>query len=211
MNIRDLVFSANFEALNNILRTKPELANAEFSLPDNPSIAHPLHRICDGVFFHYYSEDTGLELAKVFMNHGADVNVHYVEGKDSPLTTACSLGCDQLALFYIQQGARIDHKGCHGGTALHWASWCGRDIIVQNLVNRNTDINQKCIDFKSTPLFWAIHGYKSGKDNCHNQVNCARILLDHGADAFIPNFEGRLPVQLAEEHDKEILELFRKR
>jgi hypothetical protein len=209
MNIRDLVFSANLQALNTILTAHPELADEELSLPDNPATAHPLHRICDGVFCGYYPEKTGLELAKIFVNYGANIDIDRPEGKDSPLTAACSLRCDQLALFYIQQGARIGHRGCYGGTALHWASWCGRDVVVEKLVKLNPDINQRCIDFKATPLSWSIHGYKfGGKDNHYHQVNCARILLKHGADPSIPNFEGYLPLQLLEDHDKEFLGLF---
>lgn len=209
MNIHDVVFSANLEGLTNILSADPELANLELSLRDNPAKEHPLHRICDGVFSGHYSEETGLELAKIFLNYGANVNVDRMDGKDSPLTAACSLRCDQLALFYVQQGARIDHKGCHGGTALHWASWCGRDVLVENLVKLNPDINQRCIDFKSTPLFWAIHGHRfGGKDNRYHQLNCARILLEHGADPSIPNFEGYRPQQLIEDHDKEFIDLF---
>lgn len=119
MNIRDLVFSANLQELSHVLNAHPELANREISLPDNPAAEHPLHRICDGVFLGYYSEAFGLELAKLFLNYGAQVNVDRIDGNDSPLTAACSLRCDQLALFYIQQGARIHHKGCYGGTALH--------------------------------------------------------------------------------------------
>lgn len=212
MNIRDIVFSGNLEALNNLLSVHPELANADFSLPDNPANEHPLHRICDGVFCGYYSEETGLELAKVFITHGTDVNVHRAEGKDSPLTAACSLHCDQLALLYIRHGALVSHRGCHGGTALHWASWCGRNLLVEELVHLAPDINQRCIDFKSTPLFWAIHGYKfGGKDNRHHQINCARILLDHSADPSIPNFEGYLPKQLLDGDDKELMGLFEDR
>jgi hypothetical protein len=208
MNIQDLVFSANRQALSKTLTTHPELANTEISLPNNPSTAHPLHRICDGVSERYYAEEIALELAKIFLSHGADLNVNRPDGKDSPLTAACSMQCDQLALFYIQQGARVDHRGCHGGTALHWAAWCGRDVVVEKLVKLVPNINQLCIDFKSTPLFWAIHGYRFGKDSRHHQINCARILLAHGADPSIPNFEGYLPVQLVEDGNKEWLALF---
>ena len=212
MNISDLLYSANLQALENTLKVHPELANKEISLSDNPATAHPLHRICDGVFSGRYSAETALELAKIFLDHGATVNIGLTSEKDSPLIAACSLQCDQLALLYIQHGADIHHRGTHGGTALHWASWCGRDVIVERLVELTSDINQLCTDFKSTPLFWAIHGYKfGGKDNLHHQVACARILLEHGADRSIPNFEGHLPEQLVGDHDKELLDLLRKR
>jgi hypothetical protein len=210
MDIRDHLFSADLSAINNVLHKQPELTNEGVSLPDNPALAHPLHRICDGVFGGYYSEERGIQLAKIFLKHGAQLDADPIDGKDSPLTAACSLRCDKLALFYIQQGASIAHRGCHGGTALHWASWCGRDAIVEKLVDFGPDVNQRCIDFKSTPLFWAIHGYKfGGKDNRHRQANCARLLLDHGADPTIPNFEGYLPAQLVEDHDQEFVDLFR--
>jgi uncharacterized protein len=209
VNIQDLIFSGNVKGLEDVLDVDPALASKEIALPDNPATAHPLHRICDAIFSGYYSEEIGIALAKVLLHHGADLNVKRLPGEDSPLTAACSLRCDQLALLYLEHGANIDHQGCHGGTALHWAAWCGRDLLVKKLVELSPDINQKCIDFKSTPLFWAIHGYRfGGKDNLHHQVACARILLEHGADPAIPNFEGYLPVQVVEEKDVELLKLF---
>ena len=208
--ISDLLIYGDVDGLDKALRLTPVLALERIPLPGNPATAHPLHRICDGVFSRRYSEDTGLRMAKLLISHGSDVNGG-LAGEDSPLTAACSLRCDRIANYYIDQGARIDHKGCHGGTALHWASWCGRDAVVKKLLALNPEINALCIDYRSTPLFWAIHGYKfGGKDNIHHQVACARLLVEHGADTSIPNFEGYLPVQLAGEQDKEILELFKK-
>jgi uncharacterized protein len=210
MNIRDLVFSADLTGIESALRENPALAKVEISLKDNPATAHPLHRICDGVFNNYYPDEVGLQIARLFIKYGSDVNSNDSPGKDSPLTAACSLQADKLALFYIDQGADIHHQGCHGGTALHWSAWCGRDIVLKKLLEMNPKINQLCIDFKSTPLFWALHGYKfGGKENLHNQINCARLLLAHGADPSIPNFEGYRPTQLIESQDQELNELFR--
>jgi uncharacterized protein len=206
MNTHDFLFSQNIKTLDETLTKDPSLATIEISLPDNPATAHPLHRICDVVFSGLYSEETGLEMAKIFLKHGADVNPPVADGKDSPLTAACSLGCDSIALLYIDHGARIDHRGCHGGTALHWSAWCGRDALVARLVDMHPDINQLCTDFKSTPLFWAIHGYRFSKDRFH-QVECAKILLSHGADPSIPNFEGYLPVQILGEENSELKKL----
>jgi uncharacterized protein len=72
------------------------------------------------------------------------------------------------------------------------------------------EINLRCIDYNSTPLFWAVHGYKfGGKENLHKQVECARILLANGADPSIPNFEGYQPVQLLDDTDREMVSLFK--
>jgi uncharacterized protein len=211
MGIRSLVFSANLKALEEVLQEDPRLASIEIPLPDNPATAHPFHRICDGVFGGYYPESTGLELAKVFLKSGASLNPHSTPGKDSPLTTACGLRCDKLALFYIDQGADINHQGFHGGTALHWSAWCGRDVILRRLLEFKPEINRLCFEFKSTPLLWAVHGFKfGGKDNQHHQLDCAKILLEHGADPTIPNLEGYLPQQLLDENDLEFAKVFAK-
>jgi hypothetical protein len=207
--IEQHLFAGNAQELESILKNNPEQSSIPIALPGNPSAkAHPLHRICDAVFLGNYSEEIGLALAKMFLKHGANVNPDLPVQKDSPLTAAASLGCDHLALFYIQEGANVNHQGCHGGTALHWASWCGRDVLVEKLAHLNSDINQRCIDFKSTPLFWAVHGLKfGGKENQRNQIKCAKILIQHGADRSIPNFEGYLPVQLLSEDDTELRNL----
>jgi ankyrin repeat protein len=203
MHIRELLFSGDLQGIDRALRENPSAANEFVALPDNPATSHPLHRICDAVFCGNYREEMGVKMAQIFFRHGADVNPGVKEGQDSPLTAACSLNCDLLALLYIDHGAKIDHRGCHGGTALHWAAWCGRDVIVKRIVEMNPDINQRCTDFKSTPLFWAIHGYRSSNHR-HNQVECARILLAHGADRTIPNLEGLQAVELLEESDREL-------
>lgn len=206
--IQDAIFSGDIQKLNATLALNPALAKEEIPLPDNPAKASPLHRICDGVFSGSYSEDVALLMAQGLLEHGANVNPSLQPGQDSPMTAACSLHCDQLALYYLDNGANIHHRGCHGGTPLHWASWCGRDLVVARLIEAGAAINLLCTDFKSTPLFWAIHGYKfGGNNNQHHQARCVSILLDNGADAAIPNFEGYLPVQLLDEKDVEMRSL----
>jgi uncharacterized protein len=146
----------------------------------------------------------------VFLSFGADVNGgKLIENKDSPLVAAASLRADDVGALYLDHGAIVNHPGCHGGTALHWAAWCGRDQLLKKLLAHNADINRLCVDFKSTPFFWAIHGFKfGGLGNRHHQFECARLLLDAGADITIPNFEGYLPVQLLQEEDREFKSLF---
>lgn len=210
--IKSLVDNKNYNELRALLHGNHYLANEGIPYDDkNPTKAHPLHRICDGVFAKKYTDDDAVEMAKIFLEFGADVNGgELVEKKDSPLIAASSLNADKVGILYIDHGANIHHPGCHGGTALHWAAWCGRDVLVEKLIEKSAEINKLCIDFRSTPLFWAIHGYRFGEgQNRHHQVECARMLLDAGADRSIPNFEGYKPIQLLEDTDKELKALLR--
>jgi uncharacterized protein len=210
--LKSLISNNDRVGLRGMLLKHPQLVNEGIPFDDaNPAKAHPLHRICDGVFANTFTDDEAVEVAKIFLEFGADVNGgELIEKKDTPLIAAASLGADKVGLLYIECGANIHHAGCHGGTALHWAAWCGRDILVKRLLEAGAAINKLCIDFKSTPLFWAIHGYKFGKgQNRHQQVECARMLLDAGCDRSIPNFEGYKPYQLLDEGDTELRDLLR--
>jgi ankyrin repeat protein len=201
INNRDL------DGLRELLANNRHLLNEGIPYDDsNPTKAHPLHRICDGVSEKRYSDEEAAEVAKIFLSLGADVNGgEQIEKKDTPLIAAASLQADKVGLLYINHGANIFHAGCHGGTALHWAAWCGRDVLVDRLINERAEINKLCIEFRSTPLFWAIHGLKfGGVQNQHNQVACAKLLIQAGADRSIPNFEGYKPYQLLGENDTEL-------
>src|SRR3546814_21154909 len=88
-------------------------------------------------------------MAEICLENGAHINGNgLIEKQDTPLIAAASLHADRVAFFYIEQGADINHAGCHGCTALHWAAWCGRDKVVSRLVQEGADIHKKCIDFK---------------------------------------------------------------
>lgn len=205
--IRDLINKKDYKGLDDSLSKNPGLVNE--GLPydrNNLTKAHPLHRICDGVFSGFYTDAEGVEMAGIFLNYGADINGgEMIEKKDTPLLAAASLHADKLAIFYIEQGADIHHAGCHGGTALHWATWCGRPTVVEKLLQQGAEINKLCIDFKSTPLFWAVHGLKQGdKKALQHYLECVRLLVQAGADRSIPNAGGKTVFDLMEEGDEEL-------
>ena len=207
MEIPQLLRNKEIAILERLLYNNPALANQELPCLDgNPVKAHPLHRLCDGVIAGTYTDEDAVEMAKVFLKFGARVDGNQLlPNHDSPLVAAASLHAEKTGVVYIEHGATIDHAGCHGGTALHWAAWTGRDKLVEKLIEAKAAINKLCVDFKSTPLIWALHGYRfGGKDNRHHQTACVRLLLDAGADTSIPNFEGYLPVQFVEEGEIEL-------
>lgn len=210
MQLAEIIFTGDIDRLRDALRISPTLANEFIPLPDNEAKAHPLHRLCDAVFTGMFDESRAVKMANLFLDHGSSLNTS-ATGEDSPLTAACSLRCDKLASLYISRGANILHAGCHGGTALHWASWCGRNGIVELLIKSAAPINTLCFDFKSTPLFWSVHGLKfGGKENKFNQEICAELLINAGADPAIPNFEGYKPIDLLDKNDKALYELLSK-
>jgi uncharacterized protein len=194
----EFIKTVNYDGLRKALSENPSLANQGIPLGDNPTLAHPLHRLCDGVYHGVYSDEQAVEMARIFLAHGAHVDGDpFRDQKDTPIVAASSLHADAVALLYIERGANIHHSGCHGGTALHWAAWCGRDKVVKRLLEVNAEINRRCVDFKSTPLFWGVHGYVScGRKNSRNYLECIRLLVQAGADKSIPNAEGHLPLEL---------------
>jgi ankyrin repeat protein len=208
--MKELIDKQDYDAITRALSANPELANAGIPYDDsNPTLAHPLHRICDGVHDGKYSDEEAVQMARIFLAHGANVNGNeLVLKKDSPLVAAASLFADKVAMLYIENGADINHPGCHGGTALHWAAWCGRPQLVQKLVDTGAEINKLCIDFKSTPLYWALHGLQStGKRDEGQYADCVRILLYAGADKNIPNLNGTNALEIVHKDEIELKRL----
>ena len=209
-SMRTLIATRDYNGIKKALEQDPSLANEGIPFDEkNTAKAHPLHRICDGVFNNIFSDEEAIEMAKIFLSFGANINGNeFAEKKDTPLIAAASLHAEKTGIFYVDQGADIHHAGCHGGTALHWAAWVGKDKLVKRLLQENPEINKRCIDFKSTPLFWAIHGYKhGGGKNTESYTSCVRLLLEAGADNTIPNIDGKQPIEILDEDDVELKEL----
>ncbi len=208
--MKELIDNTDFDGIEAALAAHPELANV--GLPydqENTTLAHPLHRICDGVFNRKYKDADAVKMALIFLQHGAKVDGNeLIVNQDSPLVAAASLHADEAAILYIDRGAAVNHPGCHGGTALHWAAWCGRPKLVKKLIENGAEINKLCHDFSSTPLFWAIHGLKSdGQNDVAKYITCVQLLLEAGADKNLPNAEGTSITEMLEDNDFELKEL----
>ena len=205
IDIRNLVIKKDLPGLEKALSEEPSLANKGWPADEhNPVLAHPLHRLCDIVFNELITDVYAIEVATIFLNHGADVNGNVTEEKkDTPLIAAASLNAERLGIFYIDRGANIFHTGCHGGTAFHWAAWCGKDVLAKRLIKEGSEINKRCIDFKSTPLFWTIHGFVNcGKENREHYTIIVKALLEAGANKTVPNIDGHMPAELLEPGDE---------
>jgi len=205
--LRALIMAKDHEGIRAALKNNPALANEGIScFDDNPCKAHPLHRVCDGVMNGLYTDEEALEMAKILLAFGADINGgKMVEKHDTPLVAAASLHAERTGMYYIDRGADIFHAGGHGGTALHWAAWTGRNKLVKKLIDAGAEIEKRCIDFQGTPLLWAVHGYKESRRL--NQVECVRLLVEAGADTSVKNIDGVPILSFLGPEDKEMISL----
>jgi ankyrin repeat protein len=196
------ILEKDYAGLRNAVEKNPLLVNEGLPFDEkNSKKEHPLHRICDYVFSGQLKDDEAVQIGEILLEFGADVNGYeMILKKDTPLIAASSLHADGVAILYVDHHADIHHPGTHGGTALHWAAWCGRDRIVKRLIEEGADINKRCIDFLSTPLFWAVKSFRD-KNDIYHQQECIRLLLDAGADKNIPNRNGDSIYDLMDEKD----------
>lgn len=207
--IKSAIENGDIAELKSLLKEQPAQANRGISFGSfNKHKLHPLNFICDRVFENKIDENTALQMVEVFLNEGAAINGNNLT-KDTPLIAASSLYCKEIAVFLIDQGADIHHKGTHGGTALHWASWTGSDKIVQRLLKEKVDLEDADNEFKCTPLLWAIHGMKTNHERNHrNQVGVVEHLLQAGADPNAKFQSGKKATEvLHAEKDEKVIAL----
>lgn len=185
--LKSLIESKDLDGLRKLLVANPGLSNEGIAIPFDAKCqtkAHPLHRICDAVFTHNISDDEAIEIAKIFLASGADINGDQLKGKDTPLLAAASLHAEKLGIFYIERGADIHFAGrSDGATALHWAAYCGLDKLAKKLIDQNAKIDERDTRYDCTPLAWAIEPLLSpDKSNGRGQVACIKLLLKAEAD-----------------------------
>ena len=211
MSLKNQINKSEIEAIKAAIEKNPKLVNKQIKWgPLLKNKSHPLHYLCDRVFNDSLDSKVAGNIAQLLLENGADVNgFGFEELKDTPLVAAASLHADEVALVLIEAGADIHHGGCFGGTALHWAAWCGRDRVVKRLLEEDLDLNKRCVTHKSTAFFWAAHGRANGgKKNAHHQIECAKMIKDAGADTSIPNINNITVRKLLKDDEAFMSEVF---
>ena len=110
--VKKLIESKDFDGLKLILTNNPDLANERITIPFDmvsEAMAHPLHRICDGVHVGKITDDEAVQLAKLFLANGANIDGDKIIGEGTPLLAAASLRAESLGIFYIENGADIHY------------------------------------------------------------------------------------------------------
>jgi hypothetical protein len=206
-----LIVNNDLSGLKTALASNPALANEGVALSINGKInhakGHPLHRICDAVFANIITDSQAIEIARILLEYGANIDGFMAQNdQNTPLIAAASLHAEQLGIFYIEKGANIFYAPPgDGGTALHWAAYCGRDQLVKKLIGKGALVNQLDTSYQSTACGWAIHILESGENNnLHNQTACIKLLLQAGTDKSLL-YPGSLQyLKQVSEHDSEL-------
>ncbi|PHN01767.1 ankyrin repeat domain-containing protein [Flavilitoribacter nigricans] len=193
--IGPILLRGDIPALNARLQADPTLADQAVAQGDHPTHrVHPIHLVCDGVFEKKISEKTALEMVRLLAEAGSDLNDQNSGSTtaDTPLITAASLYCDDIALYLIDRGVDVSFRGTHRGTALHWAAWTGSAKVVKRLLAEEVAIDDQGDEFRSTPLLWAINGWlHANPANRREQPAVMELLLKAGANPNVIDGSGR--------------------
>lgn len=123
-------------------------------------------------YLHTIAFSGDCEVAKLLIDHGADLNVRDKGCYGTVLQMAINMGPnDEMAKLIVEKGAKIDQKFTYGNTELHLATLKGYTNLVQLLLEHGANPNA-ANDYNHTALYYASkHGYRS----------IANILLAAGA------------------------------
>jgi len=96
--------------------------------------------------------DGHVQVAKLLLDHGADVNMP-PDSYESPLTLSACGGHFELASLLIERGANLEEVNDEGYTPLMEASREGHDDIVNLLISKGT-----CLDCSNKNKIKSILG-----------------------------------------------------
>lgn len=133
------------------------------------------------------------ELAKLYINHGANVNTLYSDTRDTPLFKAIAKG--DLALYHLllEMGADPQHRLENQMSTLIMAAGRLQHQMVEDLLARGLDINAQTNDGRNALLA----AYRCSEDaqgrpvSDEQRIACLKLLLKLGADPDKPAKDGK--------------------
>ncbi len=152
------------------------------------------------------AETGNAEVIRLLLDAGADAQSPSAEGQTALMSVART-GNVEAAKRLVRAGADVNAAETFGGqTALMWAAARRHPAMVAFLAAKGADVNARAIvrnferhitveqRYKNThtggltPLLYAV------RENC---LDCAKALLEHGADLHLPDPDGIAPLTLA--------------
>ena len=199
VEFRQLIERGNVDGVRGGLEADLELANRTirwFLNQENES--DPLHYVSDCVGNGWLTNGNERAIAELLLEYGAAING--TDGRESPLIASASLGALSVSRVLVEAGANLEATSIFGARALHWAAWIGTPSTVELLISHGAEIEARCSEFGSTPLFWAVDGYgPNGPKEKKDQIGAARMLIEAGAMVVTTNKSGLSAIELSKQ------------
>jgi uncharacterized protein len=147
------------------------------------------------------------KMVDALLKAGADANTFQAEGQTA-LMTAAKAGSAEAVKALLDHGAEVNSKeSWRGQTALMWATAENHPAVVQVLVDHGAEVNtvSSVFDFSGmkpkpgdVPMHFPRGGFTALLFAARGGfTDCARILLDQGADIKIADPDGTSALVLA--------------
>ena len=99
------------------------------------------HRTKDGCTALMFAALAGHErVARLLLDHGAEINVESDSNKDSPLTFACWKGHQKVVELFLERNADIEHRTKEGFSPLMFAALGGHTAVAGLLLENNAQV-----------------------------------------------------------------------
>lgn len=145
---------------------------------------------------HWAAADNLLELCKVLLEKGVDINIISKDGYSrTPLHIASGMGSFESFKFLLDSGASIELKDSEGIDVLHRAVMNNKTNILELLLKNGANANGAFPD---------SNGYYKENTLLHiaaikNYAEAANVLIQYNADIEAKNKTGKTPLHSASE------------
>lgn len=135
---------------------------------------------------HHACSEGNQKMVEVLLEHGALVNISFIDGK-SPLYKTCEKRHMQIAKLLLMHGAEINQEDENGRIPLHIISESGSREDAKLLINNGASINKRDSDGK-TPLYISAQ---------NSNTDVLEYLLQNVSCENLCSFNGRCPLHAA--------------
>ncbi|KAF3703296.1 Ankyrin repeat and SOCS box protein 2 [Channa argus] len=169
--------------------SSPTQTTAHYSSPNPPAENPPDPKTFDGTISRFM---TGSGKRMVAYRR-PDGNLVFIgpepEEDEEPLFKAISAGdVSRVKALMMQPGTNLMLPSKPGWLAIHQAAWFGQDTCVNVMLSAQPGMINKQTDRGETALLLAV---------TKDRLRCVQVLLEHGADPDIRNYDKETPLYRA--------------
>ncbi len=156
IKIRDAIKNGNIDTIERILKSESPIDEGK-----HLSIPYLLEAV----------DNNKIDIVKLFIKYGADVNVTGFREDSTPLHLAAIRGYEDIVKILIDNGAKIDMRNRMEETPLMYAAQKGHYNVAELLIQNGADINAKRCGYRiENALTFAVQSLK---------FDIVKLLVDH--------------------------------